>query len=548
MSDRIETPGRTPLISVVMPTYRPRRRYLRAAIASVSGQRFASWELCVVDDGSGDARVLRMLRGAASADPRIRIEALDRNAGISAASNRGVAMSRGRFVAFLDHDDALAPDALDAIAGAVESEPAPDVVYTDQDKLTTRGARVAPFLKPDWSPVYALGAMYVGHLLAVRRSLIEEVGGFDSGFDGIQDFELLLRLSERTDRIRHLPRVLYHWRAIPGSIAAGVDEKPGVPELQARAVSEHLRRGAVAVRAIPHPRIPHRARLVPEPGTERPAVSVIVTRADGRHDVDRCLESVQRTKYPRLELIVEEPRHTVSVGVALNRAAARASGDLLVFVAPHAEIVEEGWIEELLVHASLPGVGIVGALLVYPDGRVREAGLALRRWEPPPADGARRPRRRPGATQASAWWHGAAPAVPVMRGVAGDTDGYYGSLSCAREVGAVSGACMAVSRAAFEAAGGFGEEYRAGYHDVDLSLRVRREGFGVVCTPRPRVVVHDPPPASAPEDIVDRALLVDTWYDELDRGDPYLNRGLTPGMTPAAEPRPGLLRRLADRV
>jgi GT2 family glycosyltransferase len=547
MGSRPQTPERAPLISVVLPTYRPRRRYLRQAIASVRAQRHPGWELCVVDDGSGDRRLARVLRRLAAADPRIRVEIRGRNEGISAASNRGVAMSRGEFVAFLDHDDTFAPDALGEVAAAIDADPAADVVYSDQDKLTPRGARVAPFLKPDWSPVYVLGAMYVGHLLVVRRSLVDEVGGFDPAFDGIQDFELLLRVSELTDRIRHVARILYHWRAIPGSIAAGADEKSGVPELQARAVSEHLRRRGVTARAVPNPRIAHRARLVPEASAERTAVTVIVAGVGEPCDVDRCVAAARRTRHPGLEVIVAEPRGP-GVAAALNRSAAAASGDQLVFVAPEVELADPGSIAELLVHAGLPGVGIVGPVLLHPDGRVREAGLALRRWQPR-ADGAgRRPRRRPAATRGSAWWHGSAPAVPLMPGLGAEQDGYYGSLSCAREVGAVSATCMMVSRAAFEHAGGFDERYHARYHDVDLCLRVRRAGLAVVCAPRPRVVVHDRRPASPPEDMVDRALLVDRWYDDLDRGDPYLNSGLSAGMIPAAGPRPTLLRRVASRI
>src|SRR5207244_11607894 len=149
------------------------------------------------------------------------------------------------------------------------------VAYSDQDKITPDGRRADPFFKPDWSPVYALGAMYVGHLLVVRRSVAEAVGGFDSQFDTIQDFEFMLRVSERTARIHHIPRILYHWRAIPGSIAAGALEKGGVPELQARAVTAHLRRRGIAATAVPHPSIPHRAPLRPEPRSAAPVSGVI---------------------------------------------------------------------------------------------------------------------------------------------------------------------------------------------------------------------------------------------------------------------------------
>ena len=534
MTGSIEAPGHSLLISVAMPTFDPGERHLRGAIESVRAQRYPRWELCVADDGSRDPRVGQVLSEYASRDSRITVQSAQRNSGISAASNRAVAMCRGEYVAFLDHDDAITGDALSEVARAIDADPSVDVVYTDQDKLTRRGARVAPFLKPDWSPVYALGAMYVGHLLVVRRSLLAEVGGFDSSFDGIQDFELMLRISERTERIRHLPRVLYHWRAIPGSIAAGVDEKPGIPELQARAVSEHLHRRGVAACATPHPQIPHRARLVPEPRADHPSVSVIVPRVGEQRHLDRCLDSLGRTAYPGLDVVVADPAGARRPSTILNGGVARASGEHLVFLAPHAEIVEEDWIEALLAHGGIPGVGVVGALSVYPDGRVREAGLALRRWS------------ANGAARTSAWWHGGSPAEPIMRGAAGDGDGYYGSLSCAREVGAVSDSCMLVAREAFDRVGGFAEEYRAHYHDVDLCLRIRRHlGLEVVYTPRPRVRSHEPPSLARRDDVIDRALVVDRWFDELDDGDPYLNRHLTVDMTPVTPDR-GLLRRIAS--
>ncbi|MGH2988389.1 MAG: glycosyltransferase family 2 protein, partial [Solirubrobacterales bacterium] len=265
-----------PPISVALPTFDTEAKHLRAAIDSVLAQTESRWELCIADDGSRRAGVREMLSAYASADPRIEVELLDENSGISAASNRALAACDGEFVAFLDHDDVLAPDALAEVARAIAADPSLDVIYSDQDKLDRRGERVAPFRKPDWSPVYALGAMYVGHLLVVRRTLVLEAGGFDPAFDTIQDFELLLRVSERTERVHHLPRVLYHWRAVPGSIAAGVDEKSGVPALQAAAVNAHLRRRGIAATAVPHPEIPHRARLVPEPRSEHPLVSAIV--------------------------------------------------------------------------------------------------------------------------------------------------------------------------------------------------------------------------------------------------------------------------------
>jgi GT2 family glycosyltransferase len=535
MADGIAMPDPTRLLSVVMPTFNPSERHLADAIESVLGQRHERWELCIVDDGSTRPGVRKALREYAARDPRIAIELADANCGISAASNRAVAMCGGDYVAFLDHDDLLTPDALLEVARAIDADPSIDALYSDQDKLSARGARRAPFFKPDWSPTYALGAMYLGHLLVVRRSLLANSGGFDSRFDGIQDFELLLRISERTERIRHLPRILYHWRAVPGSIAAGANEKARIPELQARAVSDHLRRRGIRAAAIPHPRIPHRTRLVGDPDAPRPSVTVVVHGTELRALDARAAGVAQGLAYPRLETLVAEPL-AAGTAASLNRAAARADGDLLLFLAHDVDIGDEGFLDALVTYAGLPSVGIVAPVSVHPDGRVDHAGLTLRRGGTD--DGGDR----------LAWWHGGAPVAPVMRGAPGDSDGYYGSLSCAREVAAVPASCMLVARTLFERAEGFDEQYRIRYHDVDLCLRVRRMGLGVVCTPRPRAVSRATSPDGAGEDVVDRALLVDSWFDELDRGDPYLSSDLSAAMTPI-EPDAGgrlaPLRRLA---
>lgn len=552
------SPPDEPLISVAMPTHDPKPRHLRAAIDSVRRQIHRHWELCIVDDASTRDRVERVLGACASADPRIRVERLPANRGIAAASNRAVAMCRGEHVAFLDHDDTLSTDALKRVAAAIEADPSLDVIYSDQDKLDRRGRRVAPFLKPDWSPVYALGAMYVGHLLVVRRSLLDAIGGFDPSFDTIQDFELLLRLSERTDRIHHLRRILYHWRAAPGSIAAGVDEKSGVPALQARAVSEHLRRRGIRASAEPHPEIPHRARLVPAPRREHPPVSVVVPWSGDARRLAGCLASaLDRASYPALEVIVAAPRGTkssvprggrgatiasvqvpgdASAPSALNLGAERASGEHLIFLADDLIVLDRDWIEHLLLYAEMPSVGVVGPLLLHPDGRVHASGLALRRWEVA------------GERPEPAWWRGGSPAEPIMRGLPGDGDGYYGSLSCAREVAALPGACMMLRRSVLAAVGGFSERYRSRYHDADLCLRVRELGLDAVCTPQPRVERHDPAPR--PDDMIDRALLIDSWFGQLDRGDPFLNPRLSVAMAPngAASNGAGAGSRLARRA
>jgi GT2 family glycosyltransferase len=456
-----------PLVSVVMPTYDTEPRHLCDAIGSVRAQSYPDWELVIVDDGSRRQDTRRVITRAVSRDPRIAARFLERNSGISAATNAGLELCRGELVAFLDHDDALAPGALLRVAQAFDEREV-DVAYTDQDKLTADGRRTDPFLKPDWSPVYALGAMYVGHLLVARRELISEAGGFDTAFDTIQDFELLLRISERTERIHHIPEVLYHWRAIPGSIALGEEEKEGVTELQTRAVNAHLARRGIAAEAVPHPSIPHRLRLRPKGRRSHPTVDIVTA---ARRNPSR----------------------------QANLVAGQGDGEFIVFLGERTEMVEPDWIEQLLVCLELPRVGAVGPTLVHPDGRVSAAGIAI------------------GLSD---------PATPVLRGFPADGDGYYGALACAREVAAVGMECMLVRRSLFERVGGFEEAYSRQFSDYDLCLKLREAGASVVCAPAPLTIDHTTEAQRRSDfDVLDRALFVDRWYERLAEGDPYYARG-----------------------
>jgi GT2 family glycosyltransferase len=520
LEDARALPAR-PLISVVMPTYETEERYVREAIDSVRAQVYPEWELRIADDGSRRPGLRALLDRCAREDERIEVTYLDENRGISAATNAALAGARGEFVAFLDHDDLLPSDALLRTVQALTADPELDVVYSDSDKLTLHGTLADPFFKPDWSPTYALGAMYIGHLLVVRRSLVEEVGGFDSAFDTIQDFEFMLRVSERTDRIHHIPRILYHWRAIPGSIAAGAEQKQGVPELQARAVSEHLERIGVEVRAVPHGAIPHRAELAARdgdaPGTgPGESASIVIPWRGEPTALSRLVDSLLASSPSPGELIVVAPdgadvpeRIAGSVVVvagggglfsrsrAANLGAARARGDWLIFCSDAAEAVEPDWLARLMLCTRLPRVVAVGPLLARPDGRTEAAGVAV------------------GLDH---------PALPMLAGLESEADGYYGSLVCARDVSALCGDFLCLQRAAFEAAGGFEENYATGYEDFDLCQRLRSLGGGVVYAARPRVVVHETA-ASRREalDVVDRALFVDRWYEALESGDPFYN-------------------------
>jgi hypothetical protein len=289
----------TPLVSVLMPVHDTEPILLRATVESVRRQTYPHWELCICDDGSTRTGTVATLRELAADDDRIRLSVSEENRGVSAASNRALALASGELAALLDHDDELAPDALLECIRVFGDHPETQVVYTDEDKLDEHGRHCESFFKPDWSPELFRGVMYVGHLLVARRELVEDIGGFDPEFDSIQDYELMLRLSERTDRIRHIPKVLYHWRKLEGSLAASLDAKPGITELQARAVNAHLERCGLPGEASPHPVLGHRVVIRPRDRREWPSVSIVIPSKDAADLLGPCLESVRRiSTYP----------------------------------------------------------------------------------------------------------------------------------------------------------------------------------------------------------------------------------------------------------
>lgn len=502
-----------PFVSIVMPVFETPAEVLEATIRSVLDQTTARWELVAVDDGSRSRHVAEILARHAAADGRIRIHHRPTNGGIAAATNEGVGLARGEFVAFLDHDDLLAPAAIARCAAALAATGA-DALYTDQDTVDVRGRVTWTFHKPDWSPEYLRHVMYVGHLLVVRRTLAARLG-FRSDYDGVQDFEFALRLGEATQAIVHLPEVLYHWRAVAGSVAAAADAKSGIDALQARAVQEHLDRLGVPAVAAAHPRFPHRCVVTPRLA-RFPRVSIVIPSKDMPDLIGPCLDSIAtRTTYPEVEVVVvdtgtTDPRaleilrtrrarvvafdRPFNFSAACNAGAAVASGEILVFLNNDTTVLSADWLHEIVFHLDAADVGAVGPLLLYPDGGVQHAGVVL---------GAR------------------GTADHVMRRFPADADGYAGSLSCPREVSAVTGACLAIRRDTCAAVGGWNELFATHYQDVDLCLRLRRAGLRCIFTPRARLVHHESPSrGGGGYDFLDRLLLVDTWRDEIAAGDP----------------------------
>ena len=511
----------TPVISVVTPVYNTDEAWLRRCIESVREQVYPHWELCLVDDGSTRPHVAAILDEYAAAEPRVRVEHLAKNRGIAGASSAGLELATGDFVALLDHDDELPPEALFEVVKRLNAEPDLDLIYTDEDKLEADGRRAEPFFKPGWSPDLLQSMNYITHLSVFRRRLLAEIGGFRPGFDGSQDYDLLLRFTERTERIGHIPQVLYHWRKIPGSAAASTAAKPHAYEAGRRALEESLRRrGWPGTVSVLRPGCYTLRRGL----RETPLVSIIVPTRDRWSLLQQCLRSVEeKTTYPRYEIIVldndsAEPETMEGLRAIAgkyrvlpcpgpfnfsainNLGAAEARGDYVVFLNNDTQVVEPDWLNAMLEHAQRPEVGAVGARLSYPDGRIQHAGLVLGIG---------------------------GVADHAFRGLPGEQFSYFGLATVVRNVSAVTAACMMVSRRAFDEAGGFDERLEVALNDVDLCLRLRQKGYLIVYTPLAHLYHHESGTRGRLHPPSDEELVWKRWGDVIRSGDPYYNANLT---------------------
>lgn len=510
-----------PRLSIVVPLYATPYPLLRAVLGSLLDQAYSNFEVILVDDApfapSGPA-VKKLVRD----DPRVRLIECERNGGISCATNMGVRAATGDFVLFVDHDDELTPDALLTFAESISRSTNTDVWYSDQITVDGAGQALHHFFKPNWSPTYLLGVMYVGHLLCVRASLCAETL-FDSSFDGVQDFEFMLRVSEKTQRIGHVQGVLYKWRATDGSLAAGSDEKRGIDHLQRLAVQSHLERVGRTWRAVSSKAHRHRVLLKPGPRTHEPRISIIIPTRDQGEMIERCLDSIYAlTDYPDFEVVVVDNRTTdpralrafskhpikkilfdrpFNYSAANNVGVEASDGEILVFLNNDTEVLDTDWLSDMVMYFEDSDIGAVGPMLLYPSKTVQHAGVVM---------GAR------------------GTADHVMRNFQYEWDGYAGSLVSAREVSAVTAACMMMPRTLFDAVGGFSEDFAKHYQDVDLCMKIRDLGLRIICVGHPRLIHYESATRKAEGyDLGDRAILIDRWYNEIQRGDPYYNSALS---------------------
>lgn len=525
-----------PVISIVMPVYNTPKKWLNYSIKSVLKQLYPHWELCIADDASTQPHVKRILQRYARKDSRIKVVYREKNAHISVASNTALQLATGDFVSLLDHDDELAEHALFKVVEEINNYPDVGLIYSDEDKIDTKGQRVAPYFKSDWNPDLLYSQNYISHLGTYRRSILVELNGFREGYEGSQDYDLALRTIEKLSpaQIRHIPHILYHWRMIPGSVALGPDQKTYSGEAAQKAIQSHLERmGMNNAKVVPNPELNIYHRVIFPLPTQLPLVSVIIPTKDKVELLKQCITSIlDKTSYTNFELIIvdnqscnketydyyEQIKENQRIKMITyempfnyskinNFAVASASGEFIVFLNNDTEIISPNWMSEMLSHATRPEIGAVGAKLYYPNKSIQHVGV-----------------------------------ICGIGGVAGHlysrahgkTIGHSGKAILTQNFLAVTAACMMMRRSLFQELDGFNEEnLPIAFNDVDLCLRIYQKGYRILWTPYAELYHHESATRGldlSPEQIERAKNEIDymkmTWSEFIEK-DPFYNINLS---------------------
>lgn len=462
-----------PKISIAMPVYNVEEKWLRRCIDSILIQDYRNWELCIADDASTDSKVKELLEEYRNLDERIKIVYRQKNGHISEATNSALELATGEFVALLDNDDELPRIALYEVIKALNENRELDLIYSDEDKIDMEGNRSDPAFKPNWSPDLLLGTNYISHLGVYRRSILKEIGGFRKGYEGSQDYDLVLRFTEKTtsNRIKHIPKVLYHWRMLPTSTAVDQSSKGYAFEAGLKAVQDALKRRKIKGFAK-HGKANGLYDVYYEINQEE-LVSIIIPTKNGYKDVKRCVTSIiEKTTYKNYEIIIADNGSTdekmqelydsfeqalgerfsvMTIAIPFNFskinniAAKKAKGKYLVFLNNDTEVINTEWLKLMVSFGQQEQIGCVGAKLLYPNNTIQHAGVIL------------------GLGGVAGHGHYGYPH--------GDL-GYFGRLSLNVDYLAVTAACLLVKKTDFDVVRGFDEEFTVAFNDVDLCLKI----------------------------------------------------------------------------
>ena len=501
-SEQSEQLSWKPLFSIVMPVYKPPLHFFNEAVDSVSQQLYPNWELCIADDCSNDPALSKRLQELSRADARIKYTERKENGHISACSNAALELATGDFILFMDQDDLLTPDALFHFAVLLNEHPGLDLIYSDEDKINEKKKLVQPHFKPNWSPDNFLSRNYIGHLTCIRSTLVRDVGGFRTGFEGSQDYDLLLRITEKTDKIERIPRILYHWRMHAQSTAMNEGAKLYAFDRGKAALNEAFQRRKINARAELQKGKPGFYRIAYEL-TGQPKISIIIPTKNNAEVLSKCLNSIfNKTSYTHFEIILinnnsteetlfelldhwekkEKSRfkrldlsYDFNFSRLMNDGIRAATGEYILLLNNDTEVLQENWVEEMLQHAQREEAGAVGAKLLFPNDTIQHAGVVI-----------------------------------GMGGVAGhtfigldkDEPGYFYYLTSVSNYSAVTAACLMIRRSKYDEVGGFDEALAVEYNDVDFCLKLVEAGYLNIFVPD--VVLYH--------------------YESLSRGHPFANR------------------------
>lgn len=521
-------------ISVVVPVYNPPERLLIACIESVLNQSYQHWQLCLANDGSSQPHVRRILDAYARQDARVRVIHCPSRGHICAASNAALGLATGDYVALLDHDDMLAPTALQYVAAAIEEHPEALLIYSDEDKIDHKGRRYDPHFKSDWNPELLLSHNYICHLMVIQRELVTTAGGFRPGYEGSQDHDLALRCTSSltAHQIHHIPRILYHWRAAPGSTARTSANKSYAAEAGRRAVREAVAKRDPHATVEPGP-VPFSYRVRYSLPSPPPCVELIVPSRDNVLLLRACVSSLlEQTRYPGMSITIVDNGsvkqdtlaylreisghanvrvlpypHPFNFAAINNFAVEQSQADVVGLVNDDITVIDPHWLREMVSLAWQPHIGCVGAKLLYPDDTVQHAGVIL-----------------------------------GIGGVAGHSHkhfprnhpGYFSRAQLRQNVSAVTAACLVLRRSVYLELGGMDAANLAvAFNDVDFCLRARAAGYHNVFTPYAELYHHESA-SRGPEDNPVKVArfrqeceyMLSRWGDDL-RRDPYYSPNLT---------------------
>lgn len=525
-----------PLISIVVPTYKTPENFLRQMVESVLSQSYGNWELCIADatplKGTEKNTIIDVIINDYK-DSRIKYQHLGTNAGIAQNTNCAIGMATGEYIALLDHDDLLEPDALFEVIGAILE--GAEMVYTDEDKVSEDLSEYyAPHFKPDFSIDLLRSNNYITHFTVVSKKLVDEVGVFNPEFDGAQDYDFILRCSEVARKIVHIPKVLYHWRMHKDSTAANQESKLYAFDAGVRAVQAHLDRVGVEAQVETTENLGfYRVKYALK---SKPLVSIIIPNKDNIDSLNLCLDSIMKSTYKNYEIIIVENNSTKaetfeyykkiskdiqvvtykSNGVfnysAINNYGEKfANGEYLVLLNNDIEILTPDWLEEMLSTCQRDEVGIVGARLFYPDDTIQHAGIVV-----------------------GIGGHARGIASNMFVGLRRVKDGYLHKSAIQLNYSAVTAACLMVKKAVFKDVGGLTEELAVAFNDVDFCLKVREKGY-LVCYNPYVMAYHYESKSRGSEDSLEKQkrfhgeidYMREHWNKILCNGDPYYNVNLS---------------------